>query len=339
MKDPIISTKELVKNYGQGDSISRALRGLSIDIYPGEFVIVFGPSGSGKSTLLNIVSGLEEPTSGKVTIDSQDISSLDDNEKARFHREKIGMVFQAYNLIPSLTVKQNITLPLVFSRVEKDERDRRAKELLKDFGLDTLLDRLPTEISGGQAQRVGIMRALVNKPPIIIADEPTGNLDSEAAKKVMDLLTDLNENYQNTLIIVTHDSSLFNYADRIIFVLDGKVVKETTRERTRSVKTEKKPKVREIIFDLVVKKETDAKRRKVLDILAVLLTRSHLESFDERELKKTVDYILERMSGKMTQKQLYQALDKPLDDGGAGLYEPTAKLLTEGVESIIKLAL
>jgi carbohydrate-binding DOMON domain-containing protein len=121
--------------------------------------------------------------------------------------------------------------------------------------------------------------------------------------------------------------------------LDGKVVKETTRERARSAKTGKKPKAREIIYDLVVKKETDAKRRKVLDILAVLLTRSHLESFDEKELKKTVDYILERMSGKMTQAQLYQALDKPLDDGGAGLYEPTAKLLTEGVESIIKLAL
>lgn len=331
MKEPIVYTKNLIKNYGQGDSISKVLRGADINVYEGEFVIVFGPSGSGKSTLLNIISGLESPTEGQVVIDGQELTALSENEKARFHQSKLGMVFQAYNLIPSLTVMQNITLPLVFAQTSKAERENRAYELLKEFELEKLANRLPMEISGGQAQRVGIMRALVNRPPIIIADEPTGNLDSTATKKVMDLFSSLNERYRNTLIVVTHDSSLFPYADRIIFILDGQVIKETIRNRK-----EARPQQKEIIYDRVLKKESNKKKRKMLDVLAILLSRGHLASFDETELERTVELLVQRVDRKIDNEDLFQLLDKPINEGGAGLYQPTARHLADNFGNLLK---
>jgi putative ABC transport system ATP-binding protein len=297
---------------------------------------LFGPSGSGKSTLVNIIAGLETVTSGNVSVDGQKVKALSHDQRAEFHRKKIGMVFQSYNLISSLTVLQNITLPQIFSKVDKQGRNKKAKKLLKDFGLEDLSNRLPTEISGGQAQRVGIMRALINQPPIIIADEPTGNLDSEAAQKVMTTFSNLNDKYGNTLIVVTHDASLFNYADRIIHMLDGKVQKDSLKQskKKKSAKIKKK-----IPYDIFVEKETDSERKHVLNLLDAILTRHHLSSFDEQELELAIKFILQKINNKIDWKQLYELLDKPISKGGAGLYEPTAKNMVSDLKSISKLKL
>lgn len=329
MKKPIVQVKNLVKIYGQGLGRVEALRGMEIEVYPQEFVIIFGPSGSGKSTLLNIISGLEEPTKGEVWVDGEDLTRLTPYQRAVFHRDKVGMVFQAYNLISSLTVMQNITLPLVFAKVPKRIREKRAKELLDEFGLSSLASRLPTEISGGQMQRVGIIRALINRPPLIIADEPTGNLDSVATHQVMKIFRQLNERYQTTVIVVTHDSSLFSYADRIVFILDGKRVKERVYHPRR------KRKLKRIPFDRLLAQEKNRQKRKIWQLLPIFLSRSQLASLEEEELKRTVTLLERRIRKEITQKELFERLDRPLKAGGAGLYRATAQHLSETLELVL----
>jgi putative ABC transport system ATP-binding protein len=331
MSDSIIQVHHLIKNFGEGDSETKVLRGMDLTINPGEFVIVFGPSGSGKSTLLNIINGLELPTSGQIIVDGQDITSLDEDARARFHQDKIGMVFQAYNLISSLTVQQNITLPLVFSKRPHAEREAVARQLLADFELEYLADRLPSEISGGQQQRVGIMRALINQPPIIIADEPTGNLDSVATDSVMSLFTRLNKNYQNTLIVVTHDQSLFKYADRVIHILDGEVVKETVGHAV-------KPRLHQVatVFEQALNNVKDLKKRRYLQLLASLLSKQQLSSFDQQELTATLTFIDQFVTGKLNLTEFYQKLDDPVSEGGAGLYRTTARHLAVNLSNILE---
>jgi putative ABC transport system ATP-binding protein len=331
MNNAIITTHNLIKDYGQGEGMTHVLRGLDIDIMKGEFVIIFGPSGSGKSTLLNILTGLEEPTSGTVSIDGQDMLHMTSHEKALFHRTKVGMVFQAYNLIPSLTVIQNIGLPLVFSKISKRDRDERARILLRDFKLEHLANRLPAECSGGQMQRVGIMRALITEPPIIIADEPTGNLDSVSTINVMNMLSELNKKYRNTLLIVTHDGSLARYADRIIHVLDGKVLKETVSTKTKKIHPEKIP------FDSVYEQTTIRSRKKMLDILSFLLSRPQLESMNNEEIEKTVDVMIVRYQKTITSEEMFTILDRPANQKGVGLYGPTARHIADHFDSILAL--
>lgn len=327
----IIETKKLVKNYGSGSGLNKVLRGVDMHVMDGEFVIVFGPSGSGKSTLLNIIAGLEQPTSGSITIDNQDISRLKSDERALFHREKVGMVFQAYNLIPSLTVMQNITLPLIFSKIAKSEREDRAMVLLKKFKLEQLAKRLPVEASGGQMQRVGIVRALITKPPIIIADEPTGNLDSVATETVMELFAELNDEFHNTLLVVTHDASLAKYGDRIIHVLDGKVIKENPRKKIRKEHLQLSP------YEMLVKGEKEKLRKHMLDLLALMLSQPQLMSFSGDEIKGIVNTMILRYKNKVNDKEMYKMLDKPVHEGGVGLYAPTAEHLTEHFDQILNL--
>lgn len=332
MDTAAVEVRNLTKNFGTGSSMTKVLRGMNISIMPGEFVIIFGPSGSGKSTLLNIINGLENPTSGQVIIDGEDISRLEDNARARFHQNKIGMVFQAYNLISSLTVSQNITLPLVFGRHPLVQREQRAKELLQDFALTELEHRLPSEISGGQAQRVGVMRALVNNPPIIVADEPTGNLDSVSSKKVMDLFCQLSEKYHNTLIVVTHDQGLFRYADRIIHVLDGTVIKEVVRASSKT-----RTKSEETVYDRMLAHTKKPDQRRLLRLLHAILSPSQLSSFDQTELDRTIEFIQSFSQGKIDSHELYVALDKPVSEGGAGLYRSTAHHLAESMENMLEV--
>lgn len=225
--NPIITCKSVTKVFGEKDSKVMALRGININIYPTEFIIIYGPSGSGKSTLLNIISGLDKPTQGSLIIENLNPYEFNDKENAAFHRRRMGMVFQSYNLIPTITILQNITLPLAFEGVPKAEREKKAEALLERFGMVNLKDRLPSEVSGGQQQRIGIIRSLINNPPIIIADEPTGNLDSVTSQNVMKLFKELNITFDTTIVVVTHDLSQFVWADRVIHVLDGKVVKQT----------------------------------------------------------------------------------------------------------------
>ena len=201
-----------------------ALNGVSVSIGQGEFVSIMGTSGSGKSTLLNLIGGLDRFDSGRIMVDELDIASLDENQLATYRREKIGFVFQSYNLIPTLTALQNVELPLVFSGIPKRDRLLRAEDILRTVGLDERIGHRPTEMSGGEQQRVAIARALINSPSIILGDEPTGNLDSKTGEEIMNLLTWLNKNGGLTVVMVTHDPEKARYADRVIQIKDGRIV-------------------------------------------------------------------------------------------------------------------
>lgn len=210
------------KEYGTGDSKFKAVCDVNLKIKHSEFVAIMGPSGSGKSTMLHLIGGLDRPTAGKVLIGGKDVSKLDDNELARLRREKIGFIFQFFNMIPSFTSLENVELPMVFTNVS--DREERAKKLLKSVGLEKRIHHLPSQMSGGEIQRVAIARALSNKPPIILADEPTGNLDSKSGKEVMKILKSLNEDMGVTLLIITHDKSIAEYAQRTVMLKDGKLI-------------------------------------------------------------------------------------------------------------------
>ncbi|HBF5450653.1 TPA: ABC transporter ATP-binding protein [Clostridioides difficile] len=219
----ILYTENLSKHYGKGESLVRALDNVDLEINEGEFVAIIGKSGSGKSTLLHMIGGLDIPTSGKVYIDNKNIFTLKEEELAVFRRRKIGFIFQSYNLIPSLNVWENVVLPIGLDGREVDESF--IKELLKSLGLENKHDVLPNTLSGGQQQRVAIARALATRPSIILADEPTGNLDSKTSDEVMSILKSMSKKYSQTLVMITHDDSIAQMADRVIFIEDGRVSK------------------------------------------------------------------------------------------------------------------
>ncbi|EQG65523.1 ABC transporter family protein [Clostridioides difficile DA00154] len=219
----ILYTENLSKHYGKGESLVRALDNVDLEINEGEFVAIIGKSGSGKSTLLHMIGGLDIPTSGKVYIDNKNIFTLKEEELAVFRRRKIGFIFQSYNLIPSLNVWENVMLPIGLDGREVDEPF--IKELLKSLGLENKHDVLPNTLSGGQQQRVAIARALATRPAIILADEPTGNLDSTTSDEVMSILKSMSKKYSQTLVMITHDDSIAQMADRVIFIEDGRVSK------------------------------------------------------------------------------------------------------------------
>lgn len=219
----ILYTENLSKHYGTGESLVRALDNVNLEINEGEFVAIIGKSGSGKSTLLHMIGGLDIPTSGNVYIDNKNIFTLKEEELAVFRRRKIGFIFQSYNLIPSLNVWENVVLPIGLDSREVDEHF--IKELLKSLGLENKHDVLPNTLSGGQQQRVAIARALATRPAIILADEPTGNLDSKTSDEVMSILKSMSKKYSQTLVMITHDDSIAQMADRVIFIEDGRVSK------------------------------------------------------------------------------------------------------------------
>ena len=218
----ILETADLSKIYGQGDTAVRALDGVSIQVEKGEFVAVVGTSGSGKSTLLHMLGGLDRPTSGSVMVDGKDIVLLRDEELTIFRRRKIGFVFQNYNLVPVLNVYENIVLPVELDGVEPDETYIRG--IVATLGLESKLTSLPGQLSGGQQQRVAIARALAAKPAILLADEPTGNLDSRTSQDVLSLLKVSGQKYQQTMVMITHNEEIAQMADRIIRIEDGRIV-------------------------------------------------------------------------------------------------------------------
>lgn len=216
----LIELENVVKEYEMGETIVRALRGADLEIEPGDFVAIMGPSGSGKSTLMNMIGALDIPSSGRVTMDGNNLSELSENQLAVLRSEKVGFVFQKFNLIPSMTAQENVALPMLFRKVPRKKRMDRAAEILDRMGLGDRLYHMPSELSGGQQQRVSIARALVNDPDIILADEPTGNLDTETGDSVMELLKELNEEGK-TIIMVTHDPHDARYAEYIVDITDG----------------------------------------------------------------------------------------------------------------------
>ena len=220
----ILKVENLTKVYGKDNNKVVALDNVSFTVEKGEFVAIIGASGSGKSTLLHLIGGVDTPTSGKVFIDGQDIYKLNSDKLAIFRRREVGLIYQFYNLIPILTVEENITLPLELDNRKVDKFE--LNEIIKLLGLERRRNHLPNELSGGQQQRTSIGRAIITKPAIILADEPTGNLDSKASEEVVTLLQKMNKDYKQTIIMITHNLEIAAYADRIITIEDGKIVKE-----------------------------------------------------------------------------------------------------------------
>ena len=218
----VISITTLTKTYTMGHTQVRALRGIDLQIQTNEYVALMGPSGSGKSTLMNLLGCLDTPTSGTYLLDSKDVSKMDDTELANIRNEKIGFVFQTFNLLPRQTTLENVALPLVYAGLAKRQRQERAAEVLDSVGLGDRLDHRPNELSGGQRQRVAIARALVNRPAIILADEPTGNLDTKTSIEIMGIFEEI-QNRGNTVILVTHEPDIAEHAHRIVRLRDGEV--------------------------------------------------------------------------------------------------------------------
>ena len=225
----ILRVENLTKIYGKGENEVRALDDVSFSVNKGEFIAVIGPSGSGKSTLLHILGGVDRPTSGRVLMDGKDVYAQNEEQLAIFRRRQVGLIYQFYNLIPVLNVTENITLPVLMDG-QKVNRDR-LKELITTLGLTGRENHLPNQLSGGQQQRVSIGRALMNAPAVVLADEPTGNLDSKNTKEIVDLLKISNEKYGQTLIVITHDESIALQADRIISIDDGKITRDEVIRR------------------------------------------------------------------------------------------------------------
>jgi putative ABC transport system ATP-binding protein len=221
--ETVVRTVGLTRRYKMGDTQVDALRGVDLTVTRGEFVALVGPSGSGKSTVLNLVGGLDQPTSGQVWINGTELSASDERTLTRHRRQHVGFVFQSFNLLPRLTAKENVALPLMFSGVPEKERLARAGELLERVGLGPRLAHRPTQLSGGEQQRVAIARALVGEPALLLADEPTGNLDSATGAEIMRLLKALNQERGLTLLVVTHDPEIAAFATRTVRLRDGKV--------------------------------------------------------------------------------------------------------------------
>ena len=234
-REPVIQVKNLYKVFRVGNSKVRALNGVNMTIYKGEFCAIVGTSGSGKSTMLNMLAGLEKPTKGEVIIGGAHLERMNENQLVRFRREKVGFIFQSFNLLGTLNAIENVALPLTFRGVGKKIREAKAVEMLKLVGLPKHMKHRPNEMSGGQQQRVGVARALVLDPEIIFADEPTGNLDSNTSAEVMELMKKIVREQNQTLVMVTHDNHLASFADRIFHIIDGKIVKIEDNRKNREV--------------------------------------------------------------------------------------------------------
>ena len=235
MSQPALATRDLAKVYGSGETAVHALDGVTLSIDPGEMVAIMGPSGSGKSTLLHLLGALETPTSGQIALGGERYDGLDDTGLTRIRREKIGFVFQFFNLLPALTAEENVLLPALIAGRRDDAIRARARELLERVGLGPRTAHLPSELSGGEQQRVSIARALLTEPELVLADEPTGNLDTRSSAQVLELLRDLNAAEGQTLVLVTHDPEAAATAGRVVFMRDGKLAGEVEGGSTERV--------------------------------------------------------------------------------------------------------
>jgi putative ABC transport system ATP-binding protein len=231
--EAVVAASEITRVYGEGETAVEALRGVSLDVARGRLTAVMGPSGSGKSTLMHILAGLDQPTSGEVSIDGTNISKLSDTDLTRLRREHVGFIFQFFNLLPMLTAEENILLPLSIAGHKPDEEWFR--QLIDRVGLADRLGHRPSELSGGQQQRVAIARALASRPSVVFADEPTGNLDSATGREILDVLREAVETFGQTTVMVTHDASAATIADRVLFLVDGLIVREVGRCETADI--------------------------------------------------------------------------------------------------------
>ncbi len=224
MIEPLIKLENVWKTYQLGELKLDVLKEINLEINPGVFMTIMGPSGSGKSTLMYLIGLLDVPTKGNIFLDEKNVLDFSENELAQARGRKIGFVFQQFNLLPNLNALENVMLPMIFQKVVKEERIERAKKLLKAVGLEKRIDHKPAELSGGEQQRIAIARSLSNDPEIVIADEPTGNLDSSTGKMIMEILSDFHKNEKKTIVVVTHDSNIAEYSEQIVNIRDGEIV-------------------------------------------------------------------------------------------------------------------
>ncbi len=344
---PIIKTENLSVVYNKGTSTEFwALQDINIAIYPKEYIIFFGPSGCGKSTLLNSIAGLETHIIGKAVIEGEDISSLDEDSLAKFHRSSLGMIFQQYNLIPSLSVLDNVILPQIFLGAGNSERIKKGKILLDRFGILPQANKIPSELSGGQQQKIGIARSLINNPRIILADEPVGNLDSASAAVVMDLLQKLNTEEGKTLILVTHNPEHLFYANRIFYLKDGKLAREVINKDARPQEARIKIEMKESVEDKL-KKEFELLSRSfpglspvqlsmlLIPFKAKMLVNYMLSNYEIDEIKRIEQAVSDRLSQQINKEELKFRLDNAYEKGGAGLDSRIAEKLTNLTEEIL----
>ena len=340
---PLIEIKNASVIYNEGlDNQVNALFDSSLKVESQEYIIIFGPSGCGKSTLLNVIAGLEKPTHGKVYIDGENLNEMDSDQFAKFHCTKIGMVFQAYNLLSSLSVRDNVILPQMFLGTN-DRKNRRTKanKLLDKVGILGQADKIPSELSGGQQQRIGIARALINDQPIILADEPIGNLDSKSAQNVMDILKELNEKDKKTVIMVTHNPEYLDYAHRVFYMKDGKIEHEVVnkKESKKIKEREITPKERE--FDLLSRSFPGFSEAQLhmlmIPFKAKVLTEYLLTSTGPDQNQRLEDFVRNRILGKIEKYKFRMMLDRPMEKEGVGLDERTAANYSHELEKIIEI--
>jgi putative ABC transport system ATP-binding protein len=238
MTDAFVKISQIYKEFRMGQTIVRALAGVDLDLEPNSFTVLMGPSGSGKSTLLYLLGGLDRPTKGQIEVNGQILEKFDENALAVYRRRTVGFIFQSFNLISSMTAQQNVAFPMRFNRSTNRQRNQRAIEVLKQVGLEDRISHRPTELSGGQQQRVAIARALINNPQLILADEPTGNLDTTSGANIMQLLSELHQN-GHSVLVVTHDTRMKQFATHHLYLLDGKIVSEDEYNAASIIPTSK----------------------------------------------------------------------------------------------------
>lgn len=319
---------------------NKALEGLNFNIRAEEYIIIFGPSGCGKSTTLNTIAGLEMPTGGKLIVGGEDVKTLSSDQLAEYHRNKVGMIFQSYNLIPTLTILENVVLPLVFEKKSFIERRQRGMEVLEQLGLANVEKRYPLELSGGQQQRVGIARALINDAPVLLADEAVGNLDSVAAKNVLEIMNNLNLNNKKTIISVTHNPEHLYYADRVFYMKDGRIVMiQANKNRRVPKKKQIEIKRKRTELDLLLEAYPDLSSMQIHVMMAPfkakMLVAYFLNQFETQEIRDLEKMVEKRLLGGMRDKEFFDTLTASVEDRGLGLSQNTAKRFMGVIDEVI----
>lgn len=337
---PQIKIEKLNVIYFPGKSNEvRALQDINMEIYPGEFIILFGPSGCGKSTLMYSIAGLQPNVSGNIYIDDKNLTKITPKELEFYHQKKTGMIFQAYFLIPSISVLANVVLPQIAIGEKRSERKKKALELLEHFGVIAQADKLPLELSGGQQQRIAICRSLINNPDILLADEPVGNLDTKSAHDVMFLLQELNQKQKKTIILVTHDPSFLSYAHRVFYIRDGKLLETKTNNAVEQIKNDEVAPTVPKELELLIRTYSSILPNqiggllipfKAKQIVSEILTGMTLEEINKME-KKVEKLLITGNKDNTT----FEFLDKDESKGGMGIDKRVARYLNEKIQNII----
>ena len=333
---------ELTYNDGKPNAF-RALQGINLEIKKNSFVIIFGPSGCGKSSLLNVISGLEKPDKGEVFVSGNNLVKMSQADHVKFHRDTIGMVFQSYNLITTLSVLDNVAIPQIFTSNRKSAREEKALSLLERFGIRPQADKLPSELSGGQQQRIGIARAIINDQPIILADEPVGNLDSKSANNVMQIMSELNKDENKTIVMVSHNPENIIWGDHIIYMKDGRIIKEDIKNALGETMKIRKDEEDEFTKLEAMLRNFEGLSREQIKVLVTpmkseILTRAVIIDMDEKQIEGLEETIRRRILNTITPGEFFEKLDKTDVDGGIDMDIRTAHRIAKKVEDVIALA-